>query len=160
MWICAWSKGMWTKGAHSFQCSFLRGLSLPFTLLHPPLNTKCFPHFPPSILLSSLLLFTDYLDIYSLSLPFLPSFPFQFLPVSQSISVFLAAALRPHSHSIHLHLHTHFHYPLSSLLISIFLSILFHSSQSSTSSLTLIHTSQINRPGLEDSKWCFLSFYN
>lgn len=59
---------------------FLRGLSLPFTLLHPPLNTNMVSPFAPSCSppsLSSLLL-----EIYCLS----SSFP---LPISPCITLHL-----------------------------------------------------------------------
>ena len=87
--------------------------------IHAHISTQIFPRFLPSFLLS-----THFLDIH---LSHFAVFPF---PISPHITLHLcmscSSSAPTQSQSI-LHLHSHFHCSLSSLLISVPLSIVFHS---------------------------------
>lgn len=128
MWIRVSSKYVWTKGTHSLWRSML-----PWSLaaFHPSSPSIKHQHaLPISLILpSSFLLFTDFLDIYSLSSSFAipPFLIYPCITLHLCISSSCSAPTQSHCHSIFLHVHTPFHDSLSRLLISISLSILFHS---------------------------------
>lgn len=136
MWICISSKCRWTKGSRSLRHSFLSGLPLPFTLLHPPLNITTLPiSIHHALLLSPL-------HLHSLGLPSLLESRYLrhsnfFLYRSPSVCFFFCSALTLSALTVH----TPFHfgpYPDSLFHFSIPSCSIFR--QSLTTSFTLILT--------------------